>query len=524
MLVALFDRLGGRHPGAPRCASRSVIPQIDGRRLDDVVDFLNYVVVPGGLHGLDRRAAALRSSAAPVLASAYGFAQQRRQDRRRLLPRLAVVLERGGALRLAARDVTRPSTHGLGALLLRRRLRAAEVHLPEQAARVPAQRRPSAPALWMLAMAFVGGLARARARAAPRRSSRCSSSPGTSAALGLARPLVAVERASVARARDRRAARAARDARRADAARAAPLSRRVPRRPARDRPARAAALAAAARRDPARAPAPLGGRVPEDLDAAAARRCACTRRPSPPRSRASSASDYAVALGMRYGAPRVDARARRAGRRRRDAPAGVAALPAVRRGGDRLGARARLRSGCATSRLRARARARTLLRRPGLRAAWAARRASRCSRPSRPDHVLFSYHGLPERQMRAADPTRPPLSRVGRPAATRSRPRQPRAATARSASPPAASSPPRSRCRPDCALDLVPVAARTRAAGSSPTPTSSCRGCAARACAGWRCCAPPSSPTASRRSRRSASARARSGARSAARSWCWCRA
>jgi phosphatidylcholine synthase len=52
-----------------------LIPSFDGRRLDDMVDYLNYVVVPcvflvgGGL--LPHWSAA----AAPILASAYGFSQ-----------------------------------------------------------------------------------------------------------------------------------------------------------------------------------------------------------------------------------------------------------------------------------------------------------------------------------------------------------------------------------------------------------------------------------------------------------------
>lgn len=73
MLVALFvDSVDGSLARRLRVAER--IPSIDGRRLDDVVDFLNYAVVPvvfmvwiGALHPL--------LSAAPVLASAYGFAQ-----------------------------------------------------------------------------------------------------------------------------------------------------------------------------------------------------------------------------------------------------------------------------------------------------------------------------------------------------------------------------------------------------------------------------------------------------------------
>lgn len=73
MLVALFiDSVDGSLARRLRVSER--IPSIDGRRLDDIVDYLNYVIVPvvfmvwiGALHPA--------LSVAPVLASAYGFAQ-----------------------------------------------------------------------------------------------------------------------------------------------------------------------------------------------------------------------------------------------------------------------------------------------------------------------------------------------------------------------------------------------------------------------------------------------------------------
>jgi phosphatidylcholine synthase len=52
-----------------------VLPGIDGRRLDDMVDYLNYVIVPVVFlvaAGYLTPAVA----AAPILASAYGFSQQ----------------------------------------------------------------------------------------------------------------------------------------------------------------------------------------------------------------------------------------------------------------------------------------------------------------------------------------------------------------------------------------------------------------------------------------------------------------
>jgi phosphatidylcholine synthase len=74
MLVAIFvDSVDGSM--ARRVRVSEVVPQIDGRRLDDIVDYLNYVIVPvvfmvwiGALPAW--------ASAAPVLASAYGFSQQ----------------------------------------------------------------------------------------------------------------------------------------------------------------------------------------------------------------------------------------------------------------------------------------------------------------------------------------------------------------------------------------------------------------------------------------------------------------
>jgi phosphatidylcholine synthase len=74
MLVALvIDSLDGTFA---RAASVSeVLPDFDGRRLDDMVDFLNYVIVPvvfmlaaGSLLGWI-------FAALPILASAYGFSQ-----------------------------------------------------------------------------------------------------------------------------------------------------------------------------------------------------------------------------------------------------------------------------------------------------------------------------------------------------------------------------------------------------------------------------------------------------------------
>ncbi len=73
MLAALaIDSVDGTL--ARRVGVAELLPRIDGRRLDDVVDFLNYAIVPvvflvwiGALPPV--------LAAAPVLASAYGFSQ-----------------------------------------------------------------------------------------------------------------------------------------------------------------------------------------------------------------------------------------------------------------------------------------------------------------------------------------------------------------------------------------------------------------------------------------------------------------
>ena len=51
------------------------MPRIDGRRLDDIVDYLNYVIVPVVFLVAAGACATGRSPRLPVLASAYGFAQ-----------------------------------------------------------------------------------------------------------------------------------------------------------------------------------------------------------------------------------------------------------------------------------------------------------------------------------------------------------------------------------------------------------------------------------------------------------------
>jgi phosphatidylcholine synthase len=74
MLVALaIDSVDGTL--ARRAQVERMVPRIDGRRLDDIVDYLNYVIVPVFFLAWGGRIEPLALAAAPVLASAYGFSQ-----------------------------------------------------------------------------------------------------------------------------------------------------------------------------------------------------------------------------------------------------------------------------------------------------------------------------------------------------------------------------------------------------------------------------------------------------------------
>jgi phosphatidylcholine synthase len=75
MLVGLFiDSVDGTLARAARVSE--VVPRIDGRRLDDIVDYLNYVVVPAVFLVAAGAVAHWAVVGAAVLASAYGFSQQ----------------------------------------------------------------------------------------------------------------------------------------------------------------------------------------------------------------------------------------------------------------------------------------------------------------------------------------------------------------------------------------------------------------------------------------------------------------
>jgi len=74
MLVALaIDSVDGTL--ARRAEVERIVPRIDGRRLDDIVDYLNYVIVPVFFLAWQGQIQPLSLAAAPVLASAYGFSQ-----------------------------------------------------------------------------------------------------------------------------------------------------------------------------------------------------------------------------------------------------------------------------------------------------------------------------------------------------------------------------------------------------------------------------------------------------------------
>jgi phosphatidylcholine synthase len=75
LLIVAFgiDAVDGTLARAARVSE--VVPGIDGRRLDDIVDYLNYVVVPAVFLVAAGSLVHWGFAAAPVLASAFGFAQ-----------------------------------------------------------------------------------------------------------------------------------------------------------------------------------------------------------------------------------------------------------------------------------------------------------------------------------------------------------------------------------------------------------------------------------------------------------------
>ena len=74
MLVALsIDAVDGTLARAARV--HEVLPGLDGRRLDDIVDYLNYTIVPAVFMVSSGSLAGWGFAALPILASAYGFSQ-----------------------------------------------------------------------------------------------------------------------------------------------------------------------------------------------------------------------------------------------------------------------------------------------------------------------------------------------------------------------------------------------------------------------------------------------------------------
>jgi phosphatidylcholine synthase len=75
MLAALFiDGVDGTLARAARVSEH--VPEIDGRRLDDIVDYLNFVIVPVFFLWGAGSVTHPVWLAAPILASAYGFSRQ----------------------------------------------------------------------------------------------------------------------------------------------------------------------------------------------------------------------------------------------------------------------------------------------------------------------------------------------------------------------------------------------------------------------------------------------------------------
>ena len=75
MLAALaIDSVDGTLARAFKVAE--VLPGFDGRRLDDLVDYLNYVIVPAVFMVASGAIPGWGWAALPVLASAYGFSQR----------------------------------------------------------------------------------------------------------------------------------------------------------------------------------------------------------------------------------------------------------------------------------------------------------------------------------------------------------------------------------------------------------------------------------------------------------------
>ena len=130
MLVAtLIDALDGTLARAARVSK--VLPEFDGRRLDDIIDFQTYTSLPL-LPDVARRPPRRRLASPAAARQRLRLLPQAGQDRRRVLPRLPVLLEYRGVLRLvseAGRALHRRDRHGSR----NPHLRADPLSLPEPA-------------------------------------------------------------------------------------------------------------------------------------------------------------------------------------------------------------------------------------------------------------------------------------------------------------------------------------------------------------------------------------------------------
>ena len=150
-LALAIDGIDGSLARACRVAEH--IPKVDGRRLDDIVDYLNYVFVPIvfmlELGSIPHSAWA----AAPLLASAYGFSQSNAKNRRSFLPGFPFLLERSGLLCLVAVGLP-PSQPTLDPAIECARFRSPAFSLSQQnESRAYAQCSSRLPLVWQ----FTGG-------------------------------------------------------------------------------------------------------------------------------------------------------------------------------------------------------------------------------------------------------------------------------------------------------------------------------------------------------------------------------
>lgn len=74
LLTLVIDSVDGAMARAARVSQ--VLPDVDGRRLDDIIDFLNFVIVPSVFMVVAGNVAGWGWIALPVLASSYGFSQR----------------------------------------------------------------------------------------------------------------------------------------------------------------------------------------------------------------------------------------------------------------------------------------------------------------------------------------------------------------------------------------------------------------------------------------------------------------